>query len=275
MGSAIGQTLLQKGHEVVAYNRTALKAQNLPNASFIEDPFALVCDTSIIFSCLFDFSSILSTLDDFKNSHLFKDKYFISITSTSSNQSRELGDIIKKQGGYYMDVGVISHANSIPFNQGSALISGPNLVYQELTEIFSYLFPLHEWLGSDSHLASAFEMAYGCFLFMVCGGMGLSLKALRNEKLNLASLPLLLEKFSFFETLQEIFKLFSEKTTNNTHDSDLMWPVQNQVKTLSLLLEHLNQINVDGKFLDTYKNYVDTLLSSPSESDFTKIVDVL
>ena len=149
LGKAIAGRLLDCGHALTVWNRTASKAEGI-QAEVASSPMAVTNKAEIIFLCMFDSKAVHSVLSR-ENGLLSGDIYGKNIVDLSTNHFREVKvfyELCEKAGGLYLESPVLGSV--VPASQGAltVLISGDKTGYEKvkpvLENIGKHLFYLEE-----------------------------------------------------------------------------------------------------------------------------------
>ncbi|CAF0746631.1 unnamed protein product [Rotaria sordida] len=106
MGNAIAKNILNKGFQLVVWNRTASKANDLVNAGarLATTPREAVANADVIISCLFDDKSCLDAAQG-ENGYLMeiqKNAIHVNTTTISPQVANQLETLHKQHGAYYI-----------------------------------------------------------------------------------------------------------------------------------------------------------------------------
>ena len=168
LGKAIARRLISEGLELTVWNRTAGKATDL-GVSVAESPAQLVQKVDTLMINLFDSRAVKSVF--FKKDGLIQGGLTgKTIIDTSTNHFEEVllfHDILKSQGGYYLEAPVLGSV--IPASQGAlvSLVSGDKKVYEDtriiLEKISRKVFYLEE-PGSATKMKLINNLLLGTFM---------------------------------------------------------------------------------------------------------------
>lgn len=145
LGKAVAGRLLDRGHSLTVWNRTAAKAEDLP-AESAATPAQVANTAEIILMCLFDSQAVLSVLSQ-EDGLLAADlsgKIIVDLTTNHFKDVNVFYELCQKAGGVYMEAPVLGSV--IPASQGAltVLVSGEKTVYEKvkpvLEDIGKHLF---------------------------------------------------------------------------------------------------------------------------------------
>jgi len=111
MGYPMAGHLQKAGHDVCVYNRTLAKAkkwQDEYNGSFAETPAKASQDCEIVFCCVGNDDDVrqVSLGEDGILAGLSPDAIFVDHTTASAEIARELANMVKEQGKFFLDAPV-------------------------------------------------------------------------------------------------------------------------------------------------------------------------
>lgn len=147
LGKAIAQRLLDCGHTLTVFNRTASRAEGI-DAEVVSTPREVMQKADIIFLCLFDSNAVNAVITG-KDGLLEGDASGKIIVDTTTNHFRDVvqfHDLLKKAGGNYMEAPVLGSV--VPASQGAltVLVSGSKAAYEKarpvLENIGKHIFHL-------------------------------------------------------------------------------------------------------------------------------------
>jgi 3-hydroxyisobutyrate dehydrogenase len=168
LGKAIARRLISEGLELMVWNRTAGKATDL-GVPVAESPAQLAQKVDTLMINLFDSRAVKSVL--FKKDGLIQGGLTgKTIIDTSTNHFEEVllfHDILKSQGGHYLEAPVLGSV--VPASQGAlvSLVSGDKKAYEDnrflLEKICRKLFYLEE-PGSATKMKLINNLLLGTFM---------------------------------------------------------------------------------------------------------------
>ncbi len=140
LGKAIAGRLVEQGYDLIVWNRTPGKAEGL-NSQKAESPKALVSQTEIIITCLFDSTAVSNV---FEGEHGIltgnvRGKIFIDVTTNHFDSVKEFYDICKNAESSYLEAPVLG--STIPASQGNLtmLVSGDPSAYSKAKPVLDHM----------------------------------------------------------------------------------------------------------------------------------------
>ncbi len=132
LGKAIAERLISQGIELVVWNRTQSRAEEL-GVRVAESPASLISEVDTVFLCLFD-SSAVSSVAKGKHGLLSGDcrnKVIIDTTTNHFDSAVKFHQLFKHAGAYYLEAPVLGSV--LPASQGklTVLVSGEKIAYEE------------------------------------------------------------------------------------------------------------------------------------------------
>jgi 3-hydroxyisobutyrate dehydrogenase len=149
LGKAIAGRLLDCGHTITVWNRTASKAEGM-QVERVSSPREVANKTEIIFICVFDSGAVNSILvgENGLLSGSICGKIIIDVSTNHFNEVTVFHELCRKAGCSYLEAPVLGSV--VPASQGAltALISGKRAEYEKvkpvLENIGKHLFYLND-----------------------------------------------------------------------------------------------------------------------------------
>ncbi len=158
MGSSLAARLLDAGHQVTVWNRSAGRDADLVDRG--AQPGATVADTvtahPLIVACLLRHPSVHETLDPVVDR--LRDKTLVNLTTTTPNEARELAAWAAVHGIDYLDGAILAVPAMIGSPGAQVFYSGSRTAFDQYREV------LDAWAtsifdGSDAGRASLIDFA--------------------------------------------------------------------------------------------------------------------
>ncbi|MCX4389325.1 NAD(P)-binding domain-containing protein [Micromonospora peucetia] len=169
MGSALAAALVTAGHETTVWNRSAGRADDLAaqGAQVAATAGDAVQASQLVIACLLDHASVREVLDPLAG-HL-AGRTLVNVTTTTPNQSREMGAWAAEAGITYLDGGIMA----VPQMIGQP---GSSLLYSGSADAFHQYRPLLDrwgtstYHGEDPGLASLYDLALLAGMYVMFAG---------------------------------------------------------------------------------------------------------
>jgi 3-hydroxyisobutyrate dehydrogenase-like beta-hydroxyacid dehydrogenase len=169
MGSALAAALVKAGHKTTVWNRSPGKADDLVarGATAAATAADAVAASPVVVVCLFDHASVHHVLDPLVAS--LAGRAVINVTTTSPEQSRELGAWAAGIGAEFLDGGIMAVPQMIGGPGSSVLYSGSASVFGRYRPL------LEEWgastyFGDDAGMASLYDLALLAGMYVMFAG---------------------------------------------------------------------------------------------------------
>lgn len=156
MGSALAKAFLANGYTTTVWNRTEAKAnaiQGAIKASTIKQAIE-ASDTIVV--CVVTNDVVHAILDEAQDA--IQGKTIVNLTNGTPNQARDLAVKVTKQGGEYLDGGIMAVPPMIGTQAGYVLYSGPKNVFDQLEQPLQALGGT-KYVGADAGLAALYDLA--------------------------------------------------------------------------------------------------------------------
>ena len=208
MGSGIVKNLLNSGHKVTVWNRTAEKTDEFVKigAKAVLTPGDVIAESDITFSCVSDPQAAKDMV--FGNCGVLSEttttKGYVEMTGVDADTSQDIAEAISLKGGRYLEAQVQGSKNQS--NEGTLviLVAGDRSLFDDCQSCFQAMgrntFYLGE-VGNASKMNLVLQLMGGVALSGLAEGMALADRAGLQQKdvlevLELTSLacPLMVEK---------------------------------------------------------------------------------
>jgi len=143
LGKAITTRLTQMGEEVIVYNRTRSKVEDL-GYEIVDAPKDLLSKCEVIFLCLFDSPAVENILN-MENGLLcdeLKGKTIIDLSTNHYEDVLKFHEVVENAGGKYLE-------NPVFGSVAPALVGALTLVASGKKEVFDEVKPLLEKFGKE------------------------------------------------------------------------------------------------------------------------------
>ncbi|PXY34045.1 NAD(P)-dependent oxidoreductase [Prauserella flavalba] len=158
MGGVLAGSLLDAGHAVTVWNRTARRAEPLVHrgasgAATVRDA---VTASPVVVACLFDHASVHDTLEPVVDG--LAGRTLINLTTTTPSEARELAGWAKRHGIDYLDGAIMATPPMIGAREASILYSGSRDVFDRNQPILDG-WATSTYDGDDPGIASLYDLA--------------------------------------------------------------------------------------------------------------------
>lgn len=159
MGSAIADALLQAGHDVVVWNRTAAKCGPLAQRGAQPAPTAAraIESAPIVICSLSDYRSLHEVVG---RGISLQGRTLVNLIWGTPTEAETCADVVATLGGAYVEGNPLCRPADIAGPAGDILYSGPLSAIEEHRTLLSALGPVHN-VGSDITLANSLALALG------------------------------------------------------------------------------------------------------------------
>lgn len=164
MGSALARTLVQAGHRVTVWNRTAARTEPLvalgaENAGSLVDA---VLASPIMLVCIDNYAvtrQILESSDVFGN---LAGRTLIQLSTGTPREARESESWLKTGGVDYIDGAILAPPAAIGAANALILFGGPKLTYERCAPLVECLGGNIRYLGENIGAPAALDLAWLC-----------------------------------------------------------------------------------------------------------------
>ncbi|NUS73026.1 MAG: NAD(P)-dependent oxidoreductase [Corynebacteriales bacterium] len=169
MGSALAQKVHEAGYRTTVWNRTPARAAALARqgAHATEDLREAIHASPVVIACLLDHASVHEALDPVADA--LRGRALINVTTTSPNESREIGTWARENDIDYLDGGIMAVPSMIG-NPGAAILySGSAKVFEEHRSLLN-LWADATYYGEDAGMASLYDLAMLSGMYVMFAG---------------------------------------------------------------------------------------------------------
>jgi 3-hydroxyisobutyrate dehydrogenase-like beta-hydroxyacid dehydrogenase len=191
MGSALARALLERGHRVTVWNRTAAKAEALGSAGARPSitPGDAVRASPIAIVCVADYAATYAALDGVD----LREKAVVQLSTGSPADARAGEAWAKERGADYLDGAILATPRQIGTPASSILVSGSASAYAASRELVAHTTGTLTYLGERVGAAAAFDLAFLSYLFAAMVGYYDGLRLIESEGLDLAAFAAMTE----------------------------------------------------------------------------------
>ncbi len=157
MGGRIAKRLLDAGHQVTGYNRTASKAQWLVTAGMRlgETPRAVAASADVVFSMVANTEALRAVTDgpDGILAGLRKGKVYVDMSTVSPEASRALAARVREQGARMLDAPVSGSVVTLEAGHLSVMVGGDQETFDQVRPILQDIGPKVTYVGRNGQAA--------------------------------------------------------------------------------------------------------------------------
>jgi 3-hydroxyisobutyrate dehydrogenase-like beta-hydroxyacid dehydrogenase len=185
MGAALARALLERGHRVTVWNRTAAKAAALGSAGArpATTPADAVRASPVAIVCVADYAATYAALDDVD----LRAKTLVQLSTGSPADARAGEAWARERGADYLDGAILATPRQIGTPASSILVSGSASAFAASRELVAHTAGTLTYLGDRVGAAAAFDLAFLSYLFPALLGYYDGLRLLEAEGLDLTA----------------------------------------------------------------------------------------
>ena len=159
MGSALADALLDAGHDVTVWNRTASKAEPLMAAGAAAAGSAVeaVAAADVIILCVIDHRASLSLLREDDMGRALRDKLLVQLSTVTADESRELGRWAEGNGIAYLDGSILGYPENVREQACTIVYSGPKRDFEANKDVLAALGGNPQHVGNAVGGAAVFD----------------------------------------------------------------------------------------------------------------------
>ena len=159
MGSALAATLIEKGHAVTVWNRTAAKAAPLVSAGAVQaaTPRDAVAASPVTIVCVGGYADTREVLDTTADAPA--GKVLVQLTTGTGTQADELGGWAEAIGVDYLDGVILAYPSQIGSAEASVLAAGRASAWERSSSLLLDLGGASAYLGENLRSPAALDSA--------------------------------------------------------------------------------------------------------------------
>ena len=163
LGSAVARAFLADGRHVVVWNRTGARCDPLASegADVVLSPQSAVESAPVVIASVLDYGALQDALADPCD---WAGRTLINLSWGTTEEARDLADLVSTQGGDYVEGGVLCRPEAIGGPTGDILYSGASDLVDKARPLLAALGPVH-YLGADIMRANALALALGSIFY--------------------------------------------------------------------------------------------------------------
>jgi 3-hydroxyisobutyrate dehydrogenase-like beta-hydroxyacid dehydrogenase len=153
MGAGIAQRLLDAGYEVVGWNRTKEKAQQLIDAgmAWADTPRELAASVDVLFTMLTNTAAIEATAggDDGVLAGLREGAVWADISTIAPDASVAMAERVREHGAFFLDCPVSGSPATLAAGQMSVMVGGDRAAFDRIEQVLYAIGPKVTYIGPN------------------------------------------------------------------------------------------------------------------------------
>lgn len=247
MGQALARGLLERGHAVTVWNRTAGKAGSLiargaREATVAADAIA-ASDATLI--CVLDYAAVGSVIESAGSA--LAGRALINLTNGTPAQARATAKRVAELGASYLDGGIMATPPMIGGEHALVLYSGSKGAFDAHLDSIESLGAA-KYLGADAGLASLHDLALLSGMYGVFAGFFHATALVDSEGIRASSFLELLHPW--MTAMMGELRDYAEKIDSGRHDLAVVSNLGMQTASLDNILSATREQGVATDLLD-------------------------
>jgi 3-hydroxyisobutyrate dehydrogenase-like beta-hydroxyacid dehydrogenase len=272
MGRALVDALLDAGHRVTVWNRTAGKAADAltRGAVWAEGPAAAVAASDLTLVNVVDHSVTDALLDTAGDA--VAGRTIVGLSSDTPGAARATDGLVTKLGGHYLDGAIMTPTETIGSRAASVLFAGPRPLFDAHRQVFESL-GTPTWVGAEIGRAAAHDMALLDFFWTSVSG---ALHAMSMARANgITPAELRPHAQGIVAILPAIVDELAERLQADRH-ADSSAPVSSVAASLPHLIAASRDAGVDTAALEAFRRYADAAVAAGrGDDEVTRTVEFM
>jgi 3-hydroxyisobutyrate dehydrogenase-like beta-hydroxyacid dehydrogenase len=167
MGSALADSLLSKGFEVMVWNRTPAKAEAAVKAGarLAASVIDAAHKSTVFVASLTGYKAIKAVLMTDELGAALRGKILVNVTDMSADKVRELASWTGSNGISLLEGCVLTYPDDVRAGKSIMVYGGGKVVFDAVAPVLQAMGgrPIHA--GDNPHDGHKFGLAYSCFLY--------------------------------------------------------------------------------------------------------------
>jgi 3-hydroxyisobutyrate dehydrogenase-like beta-hydroxyacid dehydrogenase len=184
MGSALARVLVERGHVVTVWNRTAAKAEHLVQRG--ARPAATAAQAAeaspVVVVCVMDYDQSYTLL----GGAMLEGRTLVQLSTGSPNDARTAETWAKQRGAEYLDGAIMATPRQIGTAESGILVSGSARAFAAARDVLSHMAGTISYVGEPVAAAAAFDQAFLSTLFSAMIGLYHALTVVEAEGVSIA-----------------------------------------------------------------------------------------
>jgi 3-hydroxyisobutyrate dehydrogenase-like beta-hydroxyacid dehydrogenase len=184
MGQGIVRRLLAAGRDVVGWNRTRARAEELvaDGLRVADSPAELAREADVLFSMLTNAAAVEAVVRDALPG-LSAGTTWLDLSTIAPDESRAIASLVEPTGAIFLDAPVSGSPATVEAGQLSIMVGGDRAAFQAVEPMLFELGPKVSYLGPQG---SALVMKFAINLSLVVQGMSFCESVAMAEKAGIA-----------------------------------------------------------------------------------------
>src|SRR5258706_10822448 len=188
MGSAVARSLVNAGHRLTVWNRSAAKTQSLVQrgASAAGSLPAAVAASPIVVICIDSYRTTHAMFDKPEVISLLPGRIIVQLTTGSPDEARQADAWFSARGALYLDGAILGGPATMGTPKCTVLCSGRREIFDRCAALLGALGGGTRYIGEKIGAAAAIDMAYLARQYGMYAGVAHGVLICESESADLA-----------------------------------------------------------------------------------------
>jgi 3-hydroxyisobutyrate dehydrogenase-like beta-hydroxyacid dehydrogenase len=166
MGSALAETLLNAGHEVTVWNRTAAKVEPLTakGARTAASAAEAIASSDVTLVCVTNHAAAMDALHTIPTGEFETGKCLVQLSTMTAEDSPELARIAGRCGLDCLEGSILGTPNNVTGGTATIIISGPRPAF-DAVEVALQAFGDAKYLSGEPGAACSFDKVWFAYVY--------------------------------------------------------------------------------------------------------------
>ncbi len=168
MGSALAEALMNAGHDITVWNRTAAKAGPLmeKGARVAASADETIDASDVILVCVTNHAAAMDILGTISDGTAESGKCLVQLSTMTPDQSSELAQFAARHRLDCLGGSILGTPNNVTGGTATIIVSGPRVAFDACAVVL-HAFGDAKFLGSDVGAACAFDKVWFAYVYGV------------------------------------------------------------------------------------------------------------
>jgi len=272
MGYPMAERLIEAGHQLTVYNRTASKAKPLQEkgARLSQNPSAAIAESPCSILMLADARSIEEVLFS-PSAQDLNEKTIIQMGTIAPAESIEIQKKIFKQGGEYLECPVLGSRNEAKSGKLILMVGASQERFYKWKELLKVFGPHPRHVGEVGK-AAAVKLALNQLIASHAAGFSLSLGLIQKNDVNVGLFMDILRESALYATM------FDKKLPKwlNQDYSHPNFPVKHFLKDIDLIIKEGKDKELSTEIPEAFRQFLlEAIDKGLADKDYSAVFNAI
>ncbi len=258
MGSALADRLLDQGHQVTVWNRSAAKheAARAAGATVAGSVAEAARAVDVLITCLSDHQVTLSVVQNDEVAEALRGKLVVQSATVMADEACELDAWAGANGIAYLDGAILAYPAGVRRGEAIMMYSGPKAAFDDNRDIFDTFDAEPQFVSESVGRAPILQKA------VVSGSFGAMLGFIHGATMcRAAGLPIELYASAMMADLEEILLFLTPMLVSRRYDENIEATMRTYTEANDTIVGTSEALDVDAALPRLLKRYLDQAIA--------------